>query len=136
MAAIDKPILINFTKIGTSALGYISIAEKNTLPFYPKRIYWTYFTPEDVERGGHAHLELEQILVAVAGKIELTIELKTGELFNFILDNPSKGVFIPKKCWRKMKYSHSSVQMCIASMEYDESDYIRDYIEFLKLKYD
>jgi hypothetical protein len=54
-----KPHLINFSKIGSSQLGYISVAEKENLPFVPKRIYWTYFTPEDVTRGGHAHVELE-----------------------------------------------------------------------------
>jgi len=128
-----KPYTINFPKIGNSSLGYISIAEKNNLPFIAKRVYWTYFTPEDVERGGHSHLELEQILIAVAGKVDLKIETITGEVFEFILDTPNKGVYIPKKSWRTMKYSHSAVQICIASIEYDENDYVRDYNEFKKM---
>lgn len=128
------PYSIDFNKIGSPSLGYISVAEKENLPFNPKRIYWTYFTPEDVERGGHAHIELEQILVAVAGKIDLKIETITGEAFEFILDSPDKGVYIPKKSWRTMKYTHNAVQMCIASIVYDEKDYIRDYNDFLKLK--
>ncbi|MCW8896647.1 MAG: FdtA/QdtA family cupin domain-containing protein [Flavobacteriales bacterium] len=128
-----KPYIIDFKKIGSPALGYISVAEKENLPFIPQRIYWTYFTPEDVERGGHAHIHLEQILVSVAGKIDLKIETITGEIFEFVLDAPHKGVFIPKKSWRTMKYSHNAVQMCIASIEYDEKDYIRDYDEFLNL---
>lgn len=128
------PHIIEFPKIGSSSLGYISIAEKENLPFTPQRIYWTYFTPEDVERGGHAHLELEQILVAVAGKIELKVEALSGEKFEFILDAPNKGVYIPKQSWRTMKYTHNAVQMCIASIAYDENDYIRDYNEFLKFK--
>lgn len=128
-----KPYAINFPKIGNSSLGYISIAEKNNLPFIPQRIYWTYYTPEDVERGGHAHIHLEQILVAVAGKVDLKIETLTGEIFEFVLDAPHKGVYIPKKSWRTMKYTHNAVQMCIASIAYDEKDYIRNYNEFKKM---
>jgi hypothetical protein len=127
-----KPYLLIFPKIGNSHLGYISIAEKEKLPFSPNRIYWTYYTPENVERGGHAHLELEQILIAVAGKIELKIETQNGEIFDFLLDSPDIGVYIPKMSWRTMKYSHNAVQMCIASHEYFESDYIRDYDDFKK----
>jgi hypothetical protein len=130
----QNPYMIYFPKIGNSQLGYISLAENENLPFAPKRIYWTYFTPEDVMRGGHAHFELEQILIAVAGKIELRIETINNEVFNFILDNPSIGVYLPKMSWHTMKYSHNAVQMCIASLEYDEKDYIRDYNNFLLLK--
>ncbi len=128
-----KPYLINFPKIGESSLGYISLTEKENLPFVPKRIYWTYYTPEDVVRGNHSHYELEQILVAVAGKVTVTIITIEGTEHEFILDSPDKGVFIPKLCWRVLKYSHNAVQMCIASLEYSESDYIRSYDEFKKL---
>ena len=129
---LSKPFLIQFPKIGDSSLGYISLAEKENLPFTPKRIYWTYFTPEEVERGGHSHYDLQQILVSVAGKIVITTELKNGEKEEFILDSPNVGLFIPKMCWRTMKYTHNAVQMCIASNEYEEVDYIRDYEDFLK----
>ena len=132
MKDYKSPYLIAFPKIGNQELGFISIAEKENLPFIPKRIYWTYFTPEDVERGGHSHYELHQILVAVAGKVEVTTELLTGEKETFILEKPNVGLFIPKMCWRSMKYSHNAVQMCIASNEYDEADYIRDYNFFLE----
>ena len=128
------PHEIKFPKIGDPSTGYISIAEKNNLPFTPSRIYWTYFTPESVERGGHAHINLEQILVAVSGTIYLKIETIKGEIFDFILDGPNIGVYVPKKSWRTMKYSHNAVQMCIASIEYEEKDYIRDYEKFNKLR--
>lgn len=129
----EIPYLIEFPKLGSSNLGYISVAEKENLPFVPKRIYWTYYTPEEVERGGHAHIDLEQILVAVAGTINIEIELISNEKFTFKLDSPNIGVFIPKKSWRTMKYSHNAVQMCIASIEYIENDYIRTYDEFKKI---
>jgi mannose-6-phosphate isomerase-like protein (cupin superfamily) len=129
-----KPHLVEFPKIGNSQLGYISVAENQTLPFEVKRIYWTYYTPESVERGGHSHYELQQILVAVAGKIIVTVESLDGEINEFILENPNQGLYIPKNTWRTMKYTHSAVQMCIASEVYSEADYIRTYSEFKKIK--
>lgn len=130
---MNKPYIIEFPKIGDSVQGYISVAEKTNLPFIVKRIYWTYFTPESVQRGGHAHYELEQILVAVAGNITINIELPDKQKMQFILDKPQNGLYIPKTTWRTMQYSHNAVQMCIASMAYEEKDYIRDYTDFIKL---
>tara|TARA_B110001452_G_scaffold122025_1_gene101212 strand:- start:863 stop:1264 length:402 start_codon:yes stop_codon:yes gene_type:complete len=130
---IEKPQIISFPKIGEPSLGYISVAEKTNLPFIPKRVYWTYFTPENVERGGHAHVELQQILIAVSGSIKVTIETIRGEKYNFNLNKPNLGLFIPKKAWRTMQYSHNAVQVCIASIKYEENDYIRDYKLFKNL---
>lgn len=124
---MNEPYIITFPKLGGPALGYISVAENQTLPFEVKRIYWTYFTPGGVVRGGHAHYELEQILIAVAGKIIIDTELLSGKKQQFVLDNPNIGLYIPKMSWRTMKYTHNSVLMCIANMVYAESDYIRDY---------
>ncbi len=128
-----KPHIIEFPKIGDSIQGYISIAENANLPFDVKRIYWTYYTPESVERGGHAHYDLQQILLAVSGKIIVHIEMPDGLKEEFILDSPHQGLFIPKMAWRTMKYTHNAVQVCIASMAYTESDYIRDYQTYLKV---
>lgn len=133
---LDKPHLIRFPKLGNPALGYISVAEKENLPFVPERIYWTYYTPQEVERGGHSHYNLHQILVAVSGKIIITTELLDGSKNEFILENPDEGLFIPKMCWRTMRYTHNAVQMCIASIVYDEDDYIRDYEVFKSRKFE
>ena len=132
---ITKPKLIHFPKIGDSSLGYISLAENELLPFEVKRIYWTYFTPEDMQRGGHAHHDLEQILLAVSGKITVTTEMPDGSNNEFVLESPNEGVYLPSYSWHIMQYSHNAVQMCIASMVYEEKDYIRDYKEFKKIKY-
>ena len=127
---ILKPHMITFPKIGGSQFGFISVAEKDSLPFEVKRIYWTYYTPESVERGGHSHYDLQQILVAMAGRIIVNVETADGEKGEFILENPNVGLYIPKNTWRTMKYSHNAVQMCIANSEYNEKDYIRDYEQF------
>ena len=128
-----RPYIIEFFKIGNSNLGYISVSEKKNLPFIPRRIYWTYSVPEGVERGGHSHINLEQILVAVTGTIYLCVESSCGEKTDFILNSPNTGVFIPKGAWRTLRYEPDTVQMSLASLEYDEKDYIRDYNKFKKL---
>ena len=131
---VVEPYEVSFPRIGTPGLGYISVAEGSTLPFTIKRVYWTYFTPEDVLRGGHAHFDLEQILIAASGRIEISIELIDGRVFEYILDAPNKGLYIPKLSWRNMKYTHNSVQMCLASDIYREEDYIRSYNEYKGLQ--
>lgn len=134
MKSIKKkyhPEIITFKRNGDSSLGYISIAEENSqIPFEIKRIFWTYYTPEDVIRGKHAHYETEMVLIAAAGSITVKTELIDGSIQEFILDKPDKGLFIPKMCWHTMQYSHNAVQIVIASSLYDENDYIRSYDNF------
>jgi hypothetical protein len=130
---MSRPYIINFPSIGSSELGYLSVAEELSLvPFKIQRVYWTYYTPQSVERGGHANIEKELVLVAVAGSIVVTTELRDGFKYEFVLDSPNKGLYLPKLCWHTMKYSHNAVQMVIASNLYSESDYIRDYGIFIK----
>lgn len=129
----SSPEIIQFKKIGTPTLGYISVAEKITeVPFLIKRVYWTYYTPNHVIRGHHAHLKLEQVIVAVSGVIEFDLESREGKVYHFKLENPSEGLYIPAGYWRVMRFSHSAVLLCLASIEYDEKDYIRDYNQFKK----
>ena len=132
--SVIKPYVIKLPKFGKSSLGYISLVENKYLPFEVKRVYWTYYTTEDVERGGHCHLELQQILIALAGTITVTTEMPGCAAETFILNKPDIGLFIPRLCWRHMRYTHNAVQMCIANFEYDENDYIRNHEDFKKLK--
>ena len=130
---MKAPQLIQFNKIGEPSLGYISVAEEaENIPFRIKRVYWTYFTPNHVKRGNHAHKELQQVIIAVSGVIEFTLIDKQNNRQVFVLDNPDKGLFIPKGYWREIKFSHNAVLLCLASEKYDENDYIRDFDEFLK----
>lgn len=131
---MDRPHLINFNKIGSPNLGYISVAEyADNIPFEIKRVYWTYYTPQDVTRGGHAHYDLEQVIIAVSGTITFTTEDLTGKKEDFILDSPDKGLYMPKLIWRDIKFSHNAVLLCMASEKYSAADYIRDYKTFLEL---
>ena len=127
----QKPHIIEFKPVGSSELGYITVAEySKNIPFEIKRVYWTYFTPHNVERGNHAHKTLHQVIVAVSGVIDFELESREGEKYNFKLDNPNKALYIPKEYWRVIKFSHNAVLLCLASLEYEASDYIRDYDAF------
>lgn len=125
---MTQPNIISFPSIGESSLGYLSVCEEiSSVPFSIARVYWTYYTPQNVTRGGHANINKELVLVAVAGSITITTEMRDGSKASFVLDHPANGLYIPNLCWHTMQYSHSAVQMVIASNLYSEDDYIRDY---------
>lgn len=126
-----SPYIIQFNQIGTPTLGYISVAEvESNISFSIKRVYWTYYTPNHVIRGHHAHLALEQVIVAMNGIIDFELENQKGDKYKFTLNNPSMGLYIPPLHWRTIRFSHNAVLMCLASDLYQEVDYIRDYNNF------
>ena len=128
---MDNPYLITFSKLGAPEIGYISVMEQQHLiPFEMKRIFWTYYTPESIVRGRHAHHATEQVLIAVAGRITVTTELADGTIQAFRLEDPNMGLYVPPHAWHTMQYSHSAVQLGLASIPYDARDYIRDYNKF------
>lgn len=128
------PYLIEFPKVGASDIGFISIAEyPEQIPFDIKRVFWTYYTPESVLRGRHAHHFTEQVLVAVAGRIIVTAEQADGTVELFRLEDPYVGLYIPPNVWHTMQYSHSAVQLVLASSTYDEQDYIRQHDQFRQI---
>lgn len=125
--------IIDFAKLGDPAMGYISVGQNDKLPFEIKRIFWTYYTPESIVRGRHAHHETQQILIAVTGRIVVNIETAEGAIQTFVLDNPNQGVYVPPNVWHTMQYSHTAIQVVMASTMYDEADYIRNYTDFKKI---
>ncbi|GAA4465504.1 FdtA/QdtA family cupin domain-containing protein [Nemorincola caseinilytica] len=124
------PHIIEFPKLGESPTGYISVTENRQMPFEIKRVFWTYFTPESVVRGRHAHYKTEQVIVAAAGRIIVSTENAAGEIEVFTLNEPTQGVYIPPNVWHTMQYSHTAIQLVLASTEYTEADYIRKYDDF------
>ncbi len=131
----NSPHIIDFQVIGSSELGYISVAEaQRHTPFEIKRVYWIYYTPNNVQRGFHAHKELDQVLVAVSGIIHIKVIDQDEKESLFVLDDPSKGLYIPRKHWREISFSHSAVMISLVSQIYNEQDYIRDFDEFKNYK--
>ncbi len=130
----NLPYLIDFKRIGEEAIGHISVAElEKSVPFDIKRVFWTYGTPETVERGNHSHRTNKEIIIAVSGEITLTAETTDGYKKTFVLNNPNQGLFIPTDTWITMNYSPGTVQLVMNSNEFKEEDYIRSYEEFKKL---
>ncbi|WP_367362451.1 FdtA/QdtA family cupin domain-containing protein [Mesotoga sp.] len=107
-------------------------AEKD-IPFDFKRVYYTYGVKEGIIRGHHAHKALEQLLICVYGAIEVMCD--NGEKNEYtVLDDPAKGLYVGPGIWHTIKWlRNDSVLLVLASEYYDESDYIRDYDEFIRL---
>ena len=109
----------------------VALEEFKDIPFEIKRVYYMYDTGLNVRRGYHAHKKLEQILICVCGKCTIHVDdgLSTQEI---ILDKPYEGLYISNDVWREMyDFSEDAVLMVLASELYDESDYIRDYQQFM-----
>lgn len=124
------PELVDIPTIGSEA-GRLSVVEpRGCLPFVPARLYYLYLVPPGIERGAHSHKELEQFMVCMSGSFRVSLEGK-GRTFEFELGDPSVGLYIPPGYWRMLRaFSANAVCAVLASNEYDEDDYIRDYDEF------
>lgn len=103
------------------------------LPFTPQRFFLIHQVPDGVVRGAHAHRELHEVLVAVAG--EVTLELDDGcEQATVVLDTPTFGLYLPPLVWRTQhRYAPGSMLLALASHDYDPDDYVRDHDEFRRL---
>lgn len=115
--------------------GVLCVAESQTpsVPFEIKRVYYTCGVEAGVTRGHHAHKKLEQILICPYGEIEITLDNGNNRTDSVILDAPEKGLYVGPSTWRAMKWlKDDSVLLVLASEHYDESDYIRNYDDFIK----
>ena len=115
--------------------GDISVVENGKeVPFDVKRIYYLYDVPGGADRGGHAHKELYQLIVAASGAF--TVELDDGTNKKALtLNRPYQGLFVKPGIWRTLTdFSSGSICMVLASEKYDEKDYIREYENFIKYR--
>ena len=121
--------IIDIPKI-TDPRGNLAVIEGNTIPFKMERIYYLYDVPSTSHRGGHAHKELRQLIVALSGSFDVVLD-DGKEQKTITLNKPDKGLLIPTMVWRELEnFSSGSVCMVVASMEFDEQDYIREYKDF------
>lgn len=123
---------IQLTAHGDSRGQLIAIEQLKEVPFEIKRVYYIFDTLPNVRRGFHAHKKLEQLLVCTSG--ECKILLDDGKTRDTVtLNKPTEGILVSGCVWREMfDFSPGAVLMVLASDYYNESDYIRDYGEFLK----
>ena len=118
-----------------SESGYITIVENyKIIPFEVNRVYYLYDVPGGVERGGHAHKQLKQLLVAASGSFDVV--LNDGNVKRTItLNRPYHGLLIVPGIWREINnFSSGAICLVLASEKFDEMDYIRNYNEFIRYK--
>lgn len=125
---------IDIKTIPTAEQGSLSFFEaERDIPFEIKRLYYTHGVPEGVQRGGHAHHKLDQVLFCPYGRIEVVLyDGRTHE--SVMLDQPNMGLIVRSMMWHDMVWHASgSVLVVAASDYYRESDYIRNHEEFIRL---
>ena len=125
--------IIELDKHHSDRKGNISVVENNeTVPFEVKRTYYLYDVPGGESRGGHAHKELSQLIVAASGSFSVTLD--DGNVRRtFLLNRPYQGLYVVPGIWRTLDdFSSGAVCLVLASHKYDEADYIRNYDEFLE----
>ena len=124
--------IIELPKVKNRA-GNITVLENNIeIPFSVKRIFYLYDIPGGESRGAHSHKQCHQFLVAASGSFEILLD--DGKVKKTVqLNQPYRGLHIPPGIWAsEINFSSGAICLVLASHEYDESDYIRDYEVFLK----
>lgn len=125
-----KPEIIQLPKI-TDPRGNLTFIEGgNHIPFDIKRVYWIYDVPGGETRGGHAFKEQKELIISLSGSFDVIVDNgKTIEKFS--LNRSYYGLYVPSGCWRHMEnFSTNALAMVLASTNYNENDYIRNYDEY------
>ncbi len=132
--SIDKCEVISLPKISDPRGNLTYVEGGGVIPFDIKRVYYLYDVPGGAERGGHAHKELHQLIIAMSGSFDVV--LNDGDREKRIhLNRSYVGLYVCPMIWRELdNFSSGSVCMVLASNKYDESDYFRDYQNFLEAR--
>lgn len=129
--SIEQCRIIHFPKIADPRGNLTFIEGSKHVPFEIKRVYYLYDVPGGAERGGHAHKELQQVIVAMSGSFDVVLDDGHGK-WRFHLNRSYYGLYLGTMIWREIdNFSSGSVCMVLASTFYEEADYYRDYNEFL-----
>ena len=125
--------LLTFKAIGDERGWLTPLQTGSEIPFDVKRVYFIYGTQPDIDRGFHAHADLEQVAVCVSGSCDFVLD-NGFERRSVSLNSPSTGLYIGPMIWREMtRFSRDCVLVVLASKLYDPTDYIRDLTEFVEL---
>jgi len=127
---IDQCKLVELPVIHNPQGNLTFIEAERHIPFQIARVYYLYDVPEGAVRGGHAHRELEQLILPIGGSFDIVLD-DGSERKRVVLDQPRVGLYLPRLIWRELEnFSAGAFCLVLASAPYDESDYYRDYAEF------
>jgi len=132
---LDLCKIIELPKISDCRGNLTFIEGGRQVPFPIQRVYYLYDVPGGSERGGHAHKNLHQLIIAVAGSFDAVLDDGENKK-RFHLNRPYNGLYVCPMIWRELdNFSSGSVCMVLASNRYDEADYYRDYGDFIVSDY-
>lgn len=130
---IDDCKIITLPKISDPRGNLTFVEGGNHIPFDIKRVYYLYDVPAGSDRGSHAHINLHQVMIAISGSFDVTLDDGTKKN-KFTLNKPFNGLYIPPLMWRYLdNFSSGSVCVVFASDFYKTEDYIHNYSEFLSV---
>lgn len=123
---------VDFPPLGDARGSLVALESGKTVPFQVQRVYYLFGTKPGVARGFHAHRKLQQVAVCVTGSCRMVLD-DGGGRESAVLNSPTRGLVIKHMVWREMHdFSADCVLLVLASEHYDESDYIRNYENFLR----
>lgn len=131
ISPLDQCHIIDLPKIGEPRGNLTFIEAERHIPFGIRRVYYLYDVPGGAERGGHAHKELHQLIIAMSGSFDVLLD-DGRQKKRFHLNRSYYGLYVCPMIWRELdNFSSGSVCLVLASNLYDEADYYRDYQEFI-----
>jgi len=131
--SLEECKIIEFPKIEDRRGNLTFLESGRHCPFDIQRVYYLYDVPGGAERGGHAHKDLEQLIIAASGSFDVVLD-DGHQKKTFHLNRSYYGLYVPRMVWRELSnFSSSSVCLVLASNYYSEDDYYRSYSKFIEV---
>jgi dTDP-4-dehydrorhamnose 3,5-epimerase-like enzyme len=134
LSSIYDCCIIELNQIHNRSGNITSVENRINIPFDVRRIYYLYDVPGGAERGGHAHKDLQQLIVAASGCFEVVLD--DGKNKKVVeLNRPYYGLHVVPGIWRELiNFSSGAICLVMASHKYDKNDYLREYNNFIAFK--